>query len=103
MSMHKIPLTHIERTGLVKHGLDVDTPSQLSDGFRQGVAHGLEHASALIRELEAAKEDAERYQWLRNYLISTDTSHDDDIINASSHVDFDVIIDAAIQAEGKQA
>jgi hypothetical protein len=41
MSMHKIPLTEIERDGLQKHGLDIGKPSQLSDVFRQGVAHGL--------------------------------------------------------------
>lgn len=37
MSMHKIPLTTIEEAGLRAHGLDIGTPSQLSDAFRQGV------------------------------------------------------------------
>lgn len=40
MSMHKLALTEIEREGLKKHGLDIGKPSQLSDVFRQGVAHG---------------------------------------------------------------
>lgn len=42
MSMHKTPLTEIERTGLEKHRLPVGAPSQLSDCFRLGVKHGLE-------------------------------------------------------------
>lgn len=41
MSMHRIPLTQIEQEGLRAHGLDIGTPSQLSDVFRQGVAWGL--------------------------------------------------------------
>jgi hypothetical protein len=39
MSMHKIPLTPIEEAGLRAHGLDIGTPSQLSDAFRQGVRY----------------------------------------------------------------
>jgi hypothetical protein len=46
MSMHKIPLTEVERAGLLKHGLDIGTPSQLSDAFRQGVRHALDSLSA---------------------------------------------------------
>lgn len=41
MSMHKIPLTPVEEAGLKAHGLDIGTPSQLSDAFRQGVAWAL--------------------------------------------------------------
>ena len=37
MSMHRIPLTPTEEAGLRAHGLDIGTPSQLSDAFRQGV------------------------------------------------------------------
>lgn len=37
MSLHKQPLTELEREGLIKHCLPVDTPSQLSDAFRLGV------------------------------------------------------------------
>lgn len=40
MSMHKVPVTELERRGLESHGLDIGTPSQLSDVFRQGVAWG---------------------------------------------------------------
>ena len=39
MSMHKIPLTPIEESGLRAHGLDIGKPSQLSDAFRQGVRY----------------------------------------------------------------
>lgn len=42
MSMHKKPLTDIERDGLKKHGLAIDKPSMLSDAFRLGVAWALE-------------------------------------------------------------
>lgn len=38
MSMHKNPLTPLERDGLTKHGLPVDTASQMSDAFRLGIA-----------------------------------------------------------------
>lgn len=44
MSMHKTPLTEIERAGLQAHGLDIGTPSQLSDVFRQGVAWAQDYA-----------------------------------------------------------
>lgn len=42
MSMHKIPLTPVEKEGLERHHLPVGTPSQLSDCFRLGVAWGLQ-------------------------------------------------------------
>lgn len=38
MSMHKIPLSNLELSGLKAHGFDVGKPSQLSDAFRLGVA-----------------------------------------------------------------
>ena len=40
MSMHKIPLTEIEESGLVTHHMPVGVPSILSDAFRLGVAWG---------------------------------------------------------------
>jgi hypothetical protein len=44
MSMHKIPLTNLELSGLRAHGFEEDSPSQLSDAFRLGVKWALEHA-----------------------------------------------------------
>lgn len=44
MSMHKIPLSKLERDGLTKHGLDIGTPSQLSDCFRLGVRFAKDNA-----------------------------------------------------------
>lgn len=41
MSMHKIPLTEMERQGLKAHRLPIETPSQLADCFRQGVLWAL--------------------------------------------------------------
>lgn len=38
MSMHKKPLTDLEREGLYLHHFDIGTPSQLSDAFRLGMA-----------------------------------------------------------------
>lgn len=46
MSMHKKPLTVWEREGLNSHHLPVDTPSQLSDVFRQGMAWGQKQSQA---------------------------------------------------------
>lgn len=43
MSMHRIPLTDLERRGLEAHGLEIGTPSQLSDVFRQGVEWALKY------------------------------------------------------------
>lgn len=41
MSMHKIPLTELERKGLELHRLPIGTPSQLSDCFRAGMSWAL--------------------------------------------------------------
>lgn len=46
MSMHRRPLTPLEEAGLKAHGLDIGTPSQLSDVFRQGVAWAQDHGAA---------------------------------------------------------
>ncbi len=39
MSMLKLPLTNLEREGLIKHGLSVDSHSQMADSFRLGIKH----------------------------------------------------------------
>jgi hypothetical protein len=46
MSMHKTPLSDIEREGLEKHGLGdkIGQPSQLADVFRSGVVWGLSNS-----------------------------------------------------------
>lgn len=44
MSMHRIPLTELERTGLINHGLDVGKPSQLSDAFRHGMKWAMDNS-----------------------------------------------------------
>lgn len=46
MSMHKEPLTSMEREGLVKHGLPIAAPSQLSDSFRLGIRWALKSGYA---------------------------------------------------------
>ena len=45
MSMHTIALTELEGEGLRAHGLDIGTPSQLSDAFRHGVKWALEQSA----------------------------------------------------------
>jgi len=45
MSMHKIPLTQLEEDGLRAHGLDIGSPSQLSDVFRHGIKWALEQTA----------------------------------------------------------
>jgi hypothetical protein len=42
--MHKTPLTPLEHDGLKAHGLDIGTPSQLSDCFRHGVKWAQDNA-----------------------------------------------------------
>jgi hypothetical protein len=37
MSMHKLPMTEVEREGLLHNNLSIDKPSQLSDAFRLGI------------------------------------------------------------------
>ena len=44
MSMHRIPLTELERAGLINHGLDVGKPSQLSDVFRHGMKWAIDNS-----------------------------------------------------------
>lgn len=45
MSMHAIALSELEEEGLRAHGLDIGTPSQLSDAFRHGVKWALEQSA----------------------------------------------------------
>ncbi len=62
MSMHKIPLTPLEESGLKAHGLGIGTPSQLSDAFRQGVAWAYE---SLRQQLAEANNER---AWIRRKL-----------------------------------
>jgi hypothetical protein len=48
MSMHREPLTALEREGLEKHGLPIGAPSQLADSFRLGVRWALQQAAPQI-------------------------------------------------------
>jgi hypothetical protein len=44
MSLNNKPLTDLEKTGLIKHGLPTDKHSQLSDAFRLGMEWALKEA-----------------------------------------------------------
>lgn len=48
MSMHRTQLTKLEEDGLKSHGLDIGTPSQLSDAFRQGIAWALSNSTPKV-------------------------------------------------------
>ena len=48
-------------------------------------------------ELEQLRKDAERYQWLAEYLVSDDESYDDAIVAATTVKEVDSVIDAAIK------
>lgn len=65
MSMHKIPLSRLEEAGLKAYGLDIGTPSQLSDAFRQGIAWALSNTKLpdylkLSDDMRAAGDHAEK-------------------------------------------
>ena len=50
MSLHKVELTALERTGLEVHRLPIGTPSQLSDCFRHGIEFALSYTSNTYEE-----------------------------------------------------
>lgn len=51
----------------------------------------------LESENEKLKKDAARYQWLRDYLPSDDTSCDESIVDALTPEELDAVIDAALE------
>jgi hypothetical protein len=51
MSLHNVPLTEIEESGLKAHGLDIGVPSQLSDAFRLGIAWAFRVESNAEKEI----------------------------------------------------
>jgi hypothetical protein len=55
----KEPLTPLERSGLEAHNLPTDTPSQLTDAFRLGIAWVLREKA--MKELAAEYEEAYRH------------------------------------------
>ena len=69
MSMHKIPLSELERKGLTKHGLNIGTPSQLSDCFRSGMKWALDNAVPEGWKLAPVEPTAEQYGGLARDII----------------------------------
>jgi len=57
----------------------------------------LQNCAALVAENERLRKDAERYQWLAEYLVSDDESYDDAIVAATTVKEVDSVIDAAIK------
>ena len=48
-------------------------------------------------EIEQLRKDAERYQWLAEYLVSDDESYDDAIVAATTVKEVDSVIDNAMK------
>ena len=48
-------------------------------------------------EIERLRKDAERYQWLAEYLVSDDESYDDAIVAATTVKEVDSVIDNAMK------
>lgn len=85
MSMHKIPLTPLEESGLRAHGLDIGTPSQLSDAFRQGIAFALKNAKPEPVDVEPVAQASMPYgriDWLIGETITVERMHELSIQNA---------------------
>jgi hypothetical protein len=62
-----------------------------------------ERAYALLfKENAELRKSAERYRWLRAYLISDSTEHDDPIVNAASELELDEVIDSAAKGESHE-
>jgi hypothetical protein len=58
----------------------------------------LQNCAALVAENEQLRKDAERYQWLAEYLVSDDDSYDDAIVAATTVKEVDSVIDNAMGA-----
>ena len=58
----------------------------------------LQNCAALVAENEQLRKDAERYQWLAEYLVSDDESYDDAIVAATTVKEVDSVIDNAMGA-----
>lgn len=57
----------------------------------------LQNCVALVAEVERLRKDAERYQWLAEYLVSDDESYDDAIVAATTVKEVDSVIDNAMK------
>jgi hypothetical protein len=73
MSMHKVPLTDLEREGLINHHLPIGEPSITADCFRAGIAWVLRQQltkpadEVLIEALRQCEADWARSGWGYNY------------------------------------
>ena len=57
----------------------------------------LQNCAALVAEVERLRKDAERYQWLAEYLVSDYESYDDAIVAATTVKEVDSVIDNAMK------
>lgn len=94
MSMHKNPLTYMEKRGLHAHGLPTDKPSQLSDAFRAGVAWAGHEVQSLKNELEAKvrqnvhlMRERDAYRTAEEYQIALRQKLEEERDSLAAHVE----------------
>lgn len=69
MSMHKKPLTPLEEEGLRLHGLDIGTPSQLSDVFRHGIAWALSQDQSAPKPVQGEAAMRKRFDQIEREIM----------------------------------
>jgi len=84
MSMHKIPLTQLEEDGLRAHGLDIGSPSQLSDVFRHGIKWALEQTALSAVTAERDGLAAARMAYANEF--APDENGDPDVGNVHANI-----------------
>ena len=88
MSLHNIPLTDIEKSGLEAHKLAIGEPSQLSDSFRAGIAWALNNVElgkdAAIHVLNSSCDGSYSQEDIE--LVSDDLVHVDVFIKNQAPV-----------------
>jgi len=94
--MHKIPLTQLEEDGLRAHGLDIGSPSQLSDVFRHGIKWALEQ-TAPQPERSGLNDDSKEAAMQKAFELGG-------LEDGSYHLESDeleLVIRAALSAQGE--
>ena len=99
MSMHRIPLTDLEREGLNTYSLATDKPSQLSDAFRLGVAWALENQADELEHLKSEEPIQEIVDWIGRQKTTAGEYCSNDLV-----IDPDDLLDAlkSLQKRGNE-
>jgi hypothetical protein len=75
------------------YAADTFSSATLEDKIRRSLAA----PATAPDEIERLRKDAERYQWLAEYLVSDDESYDDAIVAATTVAELDYVTDAAMK------